>query len=99
MGEKNRVLEFGPQARVNHHPPQPQQIQVDLKNATPKTCRNEISFTSPEFGLCSKVCGCDIFIPAVKLYTVSALVSPTGQELLAQQPVLVCKSCGQAVSV
>jgi len=78
MGEKNRVLNFGPQARVNHSQ-QPQQIQVDLKNATPKVCE----------------CGCDIFIPGVKLYTVSALVSPTGQELLAQQPCLVCSKCGK----
>lgn len=78
MGEKNRVLEFGQQARVNHHP-QAQQIQVDLKNAIPKICE----------------CGSDLFTPAIKLYTVSALVSPTGQELLAQQPVLVCKNCGQ----
>jgi len=97
MGEKNRVLEFGPQARVNHHPQQSQQIQVDLKNATPKTCQNKIA-DHRELGVHERICGCDIFIPAVKLYTVSALVSPTGQELLAQQPVLICRSCGQVVS-
>lgn len=94
MGEANRVKQFGPQARV-HHPGE--QIQVDLKNAVPKTCNNEISYTS-EFGPYTKTCGCDIFIPAVKLFTVSALVSPTGQELLAQQPVLVCKECGKVVT-
>lgn len=82
MGEANRVAQFGPQARVNHHHPQAQQIQVDLKNATPKVCS----------------CGCDIFTPAVRLYTVSALVSPTGQELLAQQPCLVCYDCRQVVT-
>lgn len=80
MGEALRVNKFGPQARV-HNPGQ--QIQVDLKNATPKVCE----------------CSCEIFIPGVKLYTVSALVSPTGQELLAQQPVLCCKSCGKVVAV
>ena len=57
--------------------PQQQQIQVDLKNATPKICE----------------CGCRYFIPVVAVYKVSALVSPTGQELTAQQPVLVCLEC------
>ena len=56
-----------------------QQIQVDLKNANPKVCG----------------CGCKYFIPVVACYTVSALVSPTGQELTAQQPVLICKNCGE----
>jgi hypothetical protein len=54
-----------------------QQIQVDLKNAVPKVCE----------------CGGKYFQPVVMLYTVSALVSPTGQELTAQQPVLVCLDC------
>ena len=54
-----------------------QQIQVDLKNAVPKVCE----------------CGCKYFIPVVAVYTVSALVSPTGQELTAQQPVLICMEC------
>lgn len=58
-----------------------QQIQVDLKNAVPKVCE----------------CGSKYFIPVVSVYTVSALVSPTGQELMAQQPVLVCKDCGAAL--
>ncbi|MEN6507509.1 MAG: hypothetical protein ABFD63_01760 [Smithella sp.] len=56
-----------------------QQIQVDLKNATPRVCE----------------CGCKYFIPVIAVYTVSALVSPTGQELTAQQPVLICKNCGE----
>jgi len=54
-----------------------QQIQVDLKNAVPRLCE----------------CGCKYFIPVVAVYTVSALVSPTGQELTAQQPVLICMEC------
>jgi hypothetical protein len=69
---------------------------VDLKNATPKTCQNKIA-DHHELGVHERICGCDIFIPAVKLYTVSALVSPTGQELLAQRPILVCKNCGMEV--
>ena len=56
-----------------------QQIQVDLKNATPRVCD----------------CGCKYFMPVIAVYTVSALVSPTGQELTAQQPVLICKDCGE----
>ncbi len=58
-----------------------QQIQVDLKNAVPKPCG----------------CGCMHFIPVVAVYTLSALLSPTGQELTAQQPVLVCKNCGEVL--
>jgi len=54
-----------------------QQIQVDLKNATQKACD----------------CGCKYFIPVVAVYTVSALMSPTGQELTVQQPVLICMNC------
>jgi hypothetical protein len=56
-----------------------QQIQVDLKNATPKVCE----------------CGGKYFQPVAMLFTVSALVSPTGQELTAQSPVLVCRECGK----
>jgi hypothetical protein len=60
-----------------------QQIQVDLKNATPKVCE----------------CGSELFTLANKLYTVSALVSPTGQEMMAQQPVLVCLECKKVLGV
>jgi hypothetical protein len=76
MGEsmrRNKLSQF-----PNQHPlPQPQQINVDIKDATPKLCS----------------CGCKFFQPAIMCYTVSALLSPTGQELLAQQPVLVCMEC------
>lgn len=54
-----------------------QQIQVDLKNATQRAC----------------ACGCKLFDAKVTVYTVSALVSPTGQELTAQVPVLICMEC------
>jgi len=54
-----------------------QQVQVDPKNATQRVCE----------------CGCKYFEAVFMLYTVSALVSPTGQELTAQQPVLICKDC------
>lgn len=52
-------------------------IQVDLKNATQKNCP----------------CGCPYFMQVAMVYTVSALISPTGQELTAHQPALVCIEC------
>ena len=61
-------------------PQQQQQIQVDLSNSVPKECS----------------CGCKYFVPAVMIYVVSALISPTGQELMAQQPALVCMECKTA---
>jgi len=54
-----------------------EQIMVDITNATPKVCE----------------CGCKYFIPVIALHTVSALVSPTGKEMIAQQQVLVCMEC------
>jgi len=80
----NNIRYFGKtQPQPNHPQPQPQQIQVDLKNAIPKVCSK---------------CDCEYFIPVIKLYTVSALVSPTGQELIANQQVLVCHDCGELVA-
>ena len=52
-------------------------IQVDLKNATKQQCE----------------CGNDTFIPAIQVYKVSALISPTGQELIANQQVVICTKC------
>jgi len=56
-----------------------QQVQVDLKNATPLICE----------------CGCKYFKQAFLAYKVSAFASPTGQELTAQQPVFLCMECGK----
>lgn len=53
------------------------QVQVDLSKATPRICE----------------CGSDLFTAAIRVYTVSALLSPVGQELTAQTPVLVCQKC------
>lgn len=54
-----------------------QQIQVDLRNAEQRVCP----------------CGCKYFEAVILAYRISALTSPTGQELLAQQPVLRCTEC------
>ncbi len=58
-------------------PGQPMQVKVDLTKATQRAC----------------ACGCKYFTQAMTLYTVSALLSPTGQELPVQVPVLVCLEC------
>ncbi len=57
------------------------QIQIDVKDIPPKKCE----------------CGCQYFIPVVEIYVVSALVSPTGQEMIAQKPILVCVKCKTAL--
>ena len=64
-------------------PGQPMQINIDLDKATQRAC----------------ACGCKYFVPVVAVYTVSALMSPTGQELMAQTPVLICKECGELFKV
>ena len=61
-----------------------QQIQLtpaQMKNAIPKVCE----------------CGCDDFIQVVKISTIPASNSPTGQELTTKQARLVCKDCGKAL--
>ena len=84
MGEARRAEQF----RVGNVRPavggssginqgQPQQVRVDLSKATQRACE----------------CGCKYFQPVSTVYTVSALVSPTGQELTAQVPVLICLEC------
>jgi len=60
-----------------------EQIQVDLKNAVPRECG----------------CGCKYFISVIQVSTISALVSPTGQELIAQRPVLVCLECKKELDI
>jgi hypothetical protein len=47
-----------------------------------------------------RICGCggSIFKAGMALFTVPAVVSPNGQELLVQQPVIVCDNCGKHVA-
>jgi hypothetical protein len=70
---------------VKQFPQQPgvKQIQVDLKNATQRTCQNMIGDHSGIGTVTEHMCGCKYFMPVVAVYTVSALLSPTGQELIA----------------
>lgn len=57
--------------------PQQRQVQVNLDNATQQQC----------------ICGCKLFMNATMVFTVSALLSPIGKELTAQQGVLICLEC------
>jgi hypothetical protein len=70
---------MGEAKRMNNNFQQQQQIQVDLKDAVPQFCE----------------CGSQYFTPAIRVFKLSALLSPTGQELTAQQPVLICNKCGE----
>jgi hypothetical protein len=80
MGEARRLRDQGIQFKQL----QPgQEIQVDLKNATPKICE----------------CGSKFFVAAIKVFTVSALLSPIGKEITAQVPVLVCQKCQKVLEI
>ena len=57
--------------------PPGQQIPIDMRNAKRRACP----------------CGCNVFVQEVAIYTISAVVSPIGQELTVQQPLLVCMAC------
>jgi len=60
-----------------------EQIQVNLKNAEPRICE----------------CGCKYWEPVILAFRISPLASPTGQELLAQQPVLRCADCKKVLAM
>jgi hypothetical protein len=77
MGEATRRMQAGQFPNQHNNFNQPQQITVDLKDTPPTSCS----------------CGCVLFQQLIMCYTVSALLSPTGKELLAQRPVLVCVEC------
>lgn len=57
--------------------PQPSQRQIDVSNREPLTCE----------------CGCIDFQMVTRLYHISAIESPTGQETIAQQPAFICVEC------
>ena len=66
----------------NNQQGQQGQPKIDLSLATQRTCS----------------CGGSIFKTGMALFTVPAIVSPTGIELLVQQPVIVCDNCGKHVA-
>tara|TARA_B100001996_G_C18589381_1_gene565470 strand:+ start:582 stop:830 length:249 start_codon:yes stop_codon:yes gene_type:complete len=56
------------------------QVQVDLKNAETMTCQK---------------CGNKIFIQGYVIKKISAIMSPSGQEVIAPVQVFNCGSCGE----
>ena len=64
-------------------PSQTQQVAVDLKNAVQQQCS----------------CGGKIFSQGVKLYIIPSVVSPTGQELLANLPAFACMHCKKEYAI
>jgi len=81
MGDGKRLRDNGIQFQ---HPKPGQQIQLtpkQMESATPKKCE----------------CGCEYFMQVIKVSTISAIISPTGQELMTQTPVLVCVDCHKAL--
>ena len=62
----------------NQRGSQPQQIQVDLKDAVQLCCAN---------------CHCPTFTQGFYLHKLSALLSPTGQDLTINQPIFICSNC------
>ena len=61
--------------------PKPQtQVQVDLKDADTMKCQS---------------CGNSIFIQGYVIKKISAIVSPTGKEVIAPIQVFNCGNCGE----
>ena len=53
----------------------------------------QVDLTQAETILCEK-CSNGLFIPSFFLKKISALVSPTGQDMMVPQPVFKCDDCG-----
>ena len=67
---------------MNMKPQKPlpqQQVQVDLKDADTMKCQ---------------ACGNSIFIQGYVIKKISAIVSPTGEEVIAPVQVFNCGNCG-----
>ena len=56
-----------------------QQVNVDMTQTTDVSCDE---------------CKSELFIQAIKMRRLSAILSPTGKEALIPMPVFACKSCG-----
>ena len=68
---------------MNMKPQKPlpqQQVQVDLKDADTMKCQ---------------ACGNSIFIQGYVIKKISAIVSPTGKEVIAPIQVFNCRNCGE----
>jgi len=82
MGESmRRMRETGMKTRQLKPGQQIQLTPKQMENAKPKVCE----------------CGCEYFISVIKVSNISAIISPTGQELTTQTSVLVCVDCHKAL--
>ena len=82
MGESiRRMRETGHKLKLLQPGQQIQLTPKQMESAKVKACE----------------CGCEYFMPAIKVSTISAIISPTGQELTTQTPVLVCVDCHKAL--
>ncbi len=82
MGESmRRMRETGMKTRQLKPGQQIQLTPKQMENATPKKCE----------------CGCEYFMQVIKVSNISAIISPTGQELTTQTSVLVCVDCHKAL--
>ena len=61
-----------------------QQVKVDLKDAETMTCQQ---------------CDNKIFIQGYVVKKLSAIISPTGQEVIAPIQVFNCGSCGELLDI
>ena len=61
-----------------------QQVQVDLEDAETMVCQN---------------CGNKIFIQGYVIKKISAIMSPTGQEVIAPVQVFNCGNCGEILTL
>ena len=78
MGEARRRMELRNQGMLPPLPQgQPRQIEVDLTHAKQIQCK----------------CGGKVFLQGINLFSISAIVSPTGQDLIANKPVRCCARC------
>ena len=66
--------------------PKQKQVQVDLKNATTMTCERVLESLDK--------CNNKIFIQGYVIKKISAIVSPTGEEVIAPVQVFNCGNCG-----
>ena len=83
MGEARRRMEANGFQAKTLQPGQQVQVQLDLKKSPPRAC----------------ACGCKYFTQAVTVHIISALLSPTGQELQATVPVLICMECRAVLTI
>ncbi len=83
MGEAHERAKLGLAPRIMK-PGEQIQVNIDLKDSKPEACRS---------------CGCEYFTSVIQVFVISPLVSPTGQEMIAQRPILICSKCQEPLNL